>query len=535
MQRTRSISLICLCGAALGCGGMAQSGVVGAHDGGAWGGPTEPPPTGTRWEGVTSTSCGRETTVWLPVDEVCGGTERADYLEAFDAPMFRDGALVGGTLFAVDATHLWALDVADPQRAARRALVTGLGQPLGVAAYGDRLLLAAGAAGLVIADVSDPAAPVREDAVALPGPALAVAVDGDTAYVAAGAAGIAVVALQPAPLLAGTLGAGGFAAAVAVRDGRAYVARCDGLAILDLTTGVTLGATWIDGAWDGARLIAPAKGVALVGDVAFVAAGRFGAVAVDVSDPTAPVVLGNCTEATDESFYASGLRAGADRLFVAGGEWGVAAIPLGDPLTVCATMVVPQQPTTAGTADAGCSTAPPWDVLPWQESWAPPPPPPRGRDPIQVLVASDVVYAFGDARRVGVRAVEIRDGRTDDLAHLGRYEEPYLVADLSARGGRVLAVGAGGGLFERDAQALLVRAASSPPEARSGAVTALRDTNRALDRNLPEALWLRGQPCTGPPPATRPVRALHSADRRGAASTVIGSTGGADEARVSNC
>src|SRR4026209_2984530 len=71
--------------------------------------PSGTAPTGSKWQGVeVDGACGGKTIAWVLVDEVCGNTEAPDYLDGFHAPIFRDGALVGSTLFTVDASHLWA-------------------------------------------------------------------------------------------------------------------------------------------------------------------------------------------------------------------------------------------------------------------------------------------------------------------------------------------------------------------------------------------------------------------------------------------
>ncbi|MBI5479979.1 MAG: hypothetical protein HY906_14025 [Deltaproteobacteria bacterium] len=456
-------------------------------DGAAWGGPSAPPSTGTRWQPVPTETCGRHGIAWVEVDEVCGATDSPDYLAGFAAPILRDGALVERpgetrprrTLFAVDATHLWVLDVTDPATATRTGLVAGLGQPLAVEAHARGLLLAAGGEGLLLLDITAHEDPVKVATVALPGPALGVAVAGEKAYVAAGNAGLAVVdlAAEP-PALSRVIPVPGFAAAAAVRDGRAYLAACQSLVVVDLATDAVLGQAWLEGATQDGLLVAPAKSVALEGNVAFVAAGRFGAVAVDVTDPSAPVVRGNCTRAADQSFYASGVRIADGWLYVAGGEWGILPVPLTGPAPACATLTMPELPPTPG-SDAECTTDPPWQVLPWQQSWVPPPVPERGRDPVQTLVSGGVVYAFGDARRIGARAVEIRQAGPT-LARLGRFEEPQLVAAVSARDDRVLVIGPGGGLFARDDTALLAPLPESPPVARTGVAGALLDDGRWL-------------------------------------------------------
>jgi hypothetical protein len=428
------------------------------------------------------------------VDEICGGTDHENYLDAFRVPMFRDGAQIGHHLFVVDGTHLWVLDVSDPTRPRRVAVASGFGEPLSTAAHPGGLVIAAGAEGLVGADVSNAAEPARTFSVALPGPALRVHVSGTSAFVAMGRAGVGVVDLAVSPpRLASvlTLAAlpGAFAAGAVERDGRAYVAACNAFAVLDARTGALVGQTWRPDATKDGILVAPAKDVALVGDVAFVAAGRFGAVAVDVGDPARPSMIGNCTVRDDLSFYASGVRASGDQLFVAGGEWGVLPVRTTTPRAACPTEVVPKLPQLLPESGASCSAQAPWEVLPWEQLWAPPPP---RRDPVQVLPSDGRVFAFGDARRIGLRAVDVHATSEATLPLVGRYDEPRLVVGLSAAAGKLLALGPGGGLFVRDDKSLLVPASGElPPLEQAVAGAVLADGRWAIA--TPSAIRVQGQ------------------------------------------
>jgi hypothetical protein len=404
----------------------------------------------------TVDGCGREGVAWALVDEACGAIGSPEYARAFHAPMFRDGALVGSTLYAVDGTHVWVLDVTDQTAPARKLLVSGLGEPIATQALGSRLVIAAGREGLVLVDVSNPLAPELDAQLDLPGFALDVALEGTTAYVALGSAGIAIVDLATStPSLVAIVATPGYATGVTARFPYAYVAACDTFAVVDLRTRAVVGTTWRKDARQNGILVAPAKDVELAGDVAFVAAGRFGAVAVDVSNPSAPSILGNCTEAAQPSFYASGVRARGRSLFVAAGEWGVRALDVTQPKTTCAMSVAPALP--APTEPAGCTSKPPWEVVPWEELWTPPPP---RKDPIQTLPTAGALFAFGDARRIGVRAVDVRSlGDVDRL--LGRYDEPRAVIGLAASSSRVVAIGPRGGVFSLAPDGSLTRSPTS--------------------------------------------------------------------------
>lgn len=495
-MRTRSIlsalSLGILAATATACGMGGDDLASAPLDEGPPGGPGTAPPTGGKWEGrETTDACGRTSIEWILVDEVCAGTDAADYLEHFRAPILRDGALIGTRLYAVDATHLWVLDVTVANAPVRTALLSGFGQPLAAAVHGDRLLLAAGSEGLIVADVSDPDAPRRLATVATGGVALDVFVDGDLAYVATGHGGIAVVDLVAAePEVVRTLDVPGFAAGVAVEGGVAYAAACDAVVSLDAETGAELGSTWFEGAYDEeGRLVAPAKDVVVAGDQLYVAAGRYGAVRVDVSSPASPAVVGNCTLQSELGFYASGVRTQGERLFVAGGEWGILPVEL-DPAAACTSWITPELIPAApdgrpdddgedGGGDGGeaeeCSTEPPWEVLPWEESWLPPVQ--AGQDPLQTLPVGEVLFAFGDATRIGMRAVDVRLADDAELTKIGRFDEPRLTSGIAARGDRVVVLGQRGGLFTRSG-ATLIREANDLVDARQAVDAGFLDDGR---------------------------------------------------------
>jgi hypothetical protein len=472
----------------LGCGMNSDSG-------GAMGAPADPglpstppstpAPTGSKWEGVeVEGDCGRLSIAWLLVDEMCGGVNDPGYLDSLRAPIFRDGAVIENSLFTVDATHLWVLDVEKADAPARRTLIAGLEHPIATGMHAGRLLVAAGDAGLLLLDVEEPDDPVTLAVATLPGPALDVTVDGDRALVPMGKQGIAVIDLAPtlavppaAPVLVRTVPSPGFAVGVAADGNIGYVAACDTFASVDLESGELIGQGWLE-AYEGELLVAPAKDVTIAGNMAFVAAGRFGAVAVDVSVPETPSVLGQCTIEDDLAFYASGVRSQGDTLYVAGGEWGILPVDLSAP-GACGEHAHPMLPQHPREDDDSCNVDPPWTVLPWQDIWAPPPSPPvtpgvpfPGKDPLQTLPMGDLLYAFGDARRLGVRAVDVRSSKAPDLTKLGRYEEPRLVVDLAAHEGRVLVVGPAGGLFTAH-DATLLEAAASPPGIADGVAAAM--------------------------------------------------------------
>ena len=148
--------------------------------------------------------------------------------------------------------------------------------------------VAAGAGGLQVVDASNPAVPVIVGALDTSGNANDVRVVAGTAYVADGTAGLQIVDVSDpsTPVGRGLLDTAGVAQDVFVSGGVAYVA--DGPAGLQIIDVSDAGAP---------QLLATvpvntiAKGVGVDGDLAVVMTTS-GVVAVDVSDPAAPTVLG---------------------------------------------------------------------------------------------------------------------------------------------------------------------------------------------------------------------------------------------------
>ncbi len=471
---TASCSLVLAALVVTGCDGTLPGDWLAPQEPPLPSAPAEPPPTGNKWQGIQVTGdCGRTTLAYVLVDEVCGGTDDPAYMDYFHAPIMRDGVEIDGRLYTVDATSVWVLDVTQPDETSRHALLGGFGEPLAVGEHEGDLILAAGDEGLIVVDVTSDA-PVRVGSVELAGPALDVWVDGDRAFVATGFGGVAVVDLSlGAPELVATLDAPGFAAAVAARDGVAYVAACDTFATIDVATGALLGQAWLSDAIQNDILVAPAKDITLVGDRAFVAAGRYGAVAMDITSPASPAPFGNCTVADDQSFYASGVRERNGKVYVAGGEYGILPVDVTSPSSACSSLVTPALPPPPSGEEA-CTTEAPWELVEWEDSWTPPSVPPEGRDPIQTLPLDTRVYAFGDATRIGLRAIDIRDPDALEVK-IGRYSEPRLTEGIAAQNDAILVAGKKGGLFAVDPSGAVRLAAPIPQAALSRAAAFLGD------------------------------------------------------------
>lgn len=126
-------------------------------------------------------------------------------------------------------------------------------------------------------------------------------------------------------------------------------------------------------------------------------------------------------------------------------------------------------------------------MIPWVDTFGPPA---RAWDPVQTLPFGDSLYAFGDARRIGIRAVDVRDAATLELT--GRYEEPRLAYSISAAAGKVMVVGPGGGLFTRDELDLLA-AGPQIDEIRVGLAGGLLDDGRWVVATPDQMLMVEGE------------------------------------------
>lgn len=158
-----------------------------------------------------------------------------------------------------------------------------------VAVAGSTAYVGDGQYGLKIVNVADPRAPVLLGSFS--SPALAsirsVGVSGSLVVVSDGRTVMLVDAATPAaPALVGTYNTPGFAFGLAVANAKAYLA-CgnSGLIILNLAAGGLSQA----GAYDAGGLVV---GVSVVGTKAYLAKGVGGWMALDVSNPASPSLLG---------------------------------------------------------------------------------------------------------------------------------------------------------------------------------------------------------------------------------------------------
>jgi 6-phosphogluconolactonase (cycloisomerase 2 family) len=164
----------------------------------------------------------------------------------------------------------------------------------GVAVTGDIAYVAAGAAGLQIVTLSaDRKTPTVAGSLALPGNANDIAIAGNTAYVAAGSAGLHVIDMSNrlAPVLRGTANTSAVALGVAVSGNIAYVANTSSLVAVDVTNPpapTVLGSIGLTGKVWGVAVDATRN-------LAAVATGNGGLRIVDITTPAAMALRGTAT------------------------------------------------------------------------------------------------------------------------------------------------------------------------------------------------------------------------------------------------
>ncbi|MDP7031843.1 MAG: FlgD immunoglobulin-like domain containing protein [Gemmatimonadota bacterium] len=270
-----------------------------------------------------------------------------------------DVVLSGTRAFvAVREAGVVEVDVSNPDTpVAGGVLFTG-GEAVGVDANGDLAVVADLTAGLVTLDISTVGAPVISGT--HPGSDLMfdVSLAGDRAYVASYGAGMRVYDLTDpfAPVCVDSLDTQGRSYGVAVGTDHVFVAdHSAGLASIQVSGPGSLdqaanrGQSVVIATPSGGRgAISPtevgsvqtpgfASGVAIAGQVAFVADGTEGMQVVDLQDPAAPAIAG--TWPTTATAY--GLSTIGSLVFVANGTAGIAIVDVANPLS----------PTTVGSLD----------------------------------------------------------------------------------------------------------------------------------------------------------------------------------------
>lgn len=158
----------------------------------------------------------------------------------------------------------------------------------------------------------------------IPGFANAVAVDGGFAYVAAGATGLQVVDVSnpSSPAIVSSLDTAGNANDLRVRNGIVYLADgADGVVLIDVAdprSPIALGTVDTPGV---------ATDIAVAAGRAYVADGSAGVAVLDVSNPSSPRLLGR----VDTPGNARGIDANGDLVVVADGVGGVHVLDVSNP------------------------------------------------------------------------------------------------------------------------------------------------------------------------------------------------------------
>src|SRR6266481_125578 len=158
---------------------------------------------------------------------------------------------------------------------------------------GNFAYVAAGSAGLQVVNVADRSHPVIAGSLALQGNANDVKLLGNLAYVAAGSAGVHIIDVTNplVPVRLGTLSTGANALDVAVRGTRVYVANGSNLLLADVTNPASptvISRLTLNGTIQGVDVDAQRN-------LAVVTAGTLGIYLVDVSNPNTPAVLGRAS------------------------------------------------------------------------------------------------------------------------------------------------------------------------------------------------------------------------------------------------
>ncbi len=192
----------------------------------------------------------------------------------------------GRYAYVVSESSLTVLDVTDPSQPKRWGEYQHGWRAFHVAVEGDRAYV--DGQGLITVDISDPTNPTEVDRFTPTGnPAVG---DDGRLYVAGGyRSGLQVLDTSKGgtPALLGAYDTPGDCEAVAVRNGRAFVADGGmGLRVYDVTDPASIKET-------GTLAMGYAEGISLIGDYAYVADQKDGLRVVDISSPDAPEEVGS--------------------------------------------------------------------------------------------------------------------------------------------------------------------------------------------------------------------------------------------------
>jgi hypothetical protein len=401
----RYVLCFIFCGFLVGCSGSDDDSVDGDWE--------DESPTGT----FLDPREGAGESGYEALDETCELVDSPTYLERFKTPMFRDAVLTDQVALLVDGSMLWAISLQDPSRPERLSLTRLPGHPKSVALHSSGVLLvAAGEAGLLSIELNDLENPETIGTSELPEIALDVAVSGDIAYVAMGRGGLAIldVSVPAAPMLLAQLPVLDFAVAVDVEGSMVYVAACRSVCVVDATvpeTPVTLGTFWVP---EG-----HAKELDVVGSELFVAGGE-ALFALNVENPSAVRWTGYYEDPSVEGFYVNAVAVQSGVAYIAAGDESVRSVDVSNLAGGAkATNLVARDEDDE--EDEGPKLSGPQKK-----------PPPSTEtveiekgDPINVVLAGDLLLVLGNFRWVGERLLRVMEilpaGKMVDV---GTYVQP---------------------------------------------------------------------------------------------------------------
>jgi len=222
-----------------------------------------------------------------------------------------DLTVSGDFLYAATSSRLEIFDIANPVSPIQLSSIHN--GAMGVAIRGDYAYVASslyGNGSLITIDVGDPTSPITRGTAALPDGARTVAVEGAHAYVTVLNDGLRIVNVTSPtnPVVVGHFPGTGVSDA-AVADGYAYVGASDGLHIVDVTNpSFPVEA--------GLYSVNSVSSVDVAGRYAYVGVGDSGLHALDIDDPTQPILVGVLSP-TDKAGMAEQIRVVGDMVYAA--------------------------------------------------------------------------------------------------------------------------------------------------------------------------------------------------------------------------
>lgn len=220
--------------------------------------------------------------------------------------------------------RLYAVNVSNPGKPSLAGQIELSSLSAGLDAAGSRVF-AGNFHNLLILDASNAAAMTPVGQIPTSGGVSGVVVLGTTAYVTVQTQGLRIFEVSdPAqPVLLGSLGTSSVAHDLALSNGIAYVANGSEFVIVDVSDPAnpqTLGTLTMPA-------LTSAYDVAVVGTTAYVACLSEGARIIDISDPSAPVIVGSFPSVDN----ALGVAAGNGRLYLADAAGGLAVVDTSNP------------------------------------------------------------------------------------------------------------------------------------------------------------------------------------------------------------